>query len=460
MNNVVSRRVFLGTAAAAAGMVSTGCFARSNRKPDELLNVGVIGIGGKGWSDWHGLLATKRCRIVAMCDTNRDLIERAKEEVKDAKFYTDYRKMFDEVKGLDIVSVSTPDHTHARAAIEAMKRGANVYVQKPLVRTLWESEYFKKTARENGVVTQMGNQGSSTDGMRRGVEILRSGILGKVREVHVWTNRPEIEPGCKWGWHQPLFRPKDSDPVPPNLDWDCWIGTAPFRPYKKSIYEPIEWRAWYDFGTGAFGDMACHTMNLPFRGLELGRVISGEAVEITPPYPETYPLWSKVRITCESAGGKKPNVDIYWYDGYRKPVAEIIPQVINTMGKIPATGCVVLGDNGILCSTNDYGEQSYIALKGEAKMKGQDQHPACKDIPVTLPRVHSKHYDEFVAACFGETKAFSDIDNSIPLVEAMQVGCLAQRVSGKISWDAEKCVTDNEEANKLIKPFIRPGWEF
>ena len=183
----------------------------------------------------------------------------------------------------------------------------------------------------------MGNQGSSTDGMRRGVEILRSGILGKVREVHVWTNRPEIEPGCKWGWHQPLFRPETEDPVPPNLDWDCWLGTAPYRPYKKSVYEPIEWRAWFDFGTGAFGDMACHTMNLPFRGLELGRVISGEAVEITPPYPETYPLWSKVRITCEAAGGKKPNVDIYWYDGYRKPVAEIMPQVVNTMGKIPTS---------------------------------------------------------------------------------------------------------------------------
>jgi len=220
------------------------------------------------------------------------------------------------------------------------------------------------------------------------------------------------------------------------------------------------WRAFYDFGTGAFGDMACHTMNLAFRGLELGEVVAGEAVEISERYEDTYPQFSKVRLTYAARGGKPP-VNLYWYDGYRKPPAEIMPQVIATLGQVPTTGCFIMGDKGVMVNTDDYGEFSYIALKGEEKMKSITKHEACETIPVTLPRVKEQNQRrEFVEACFGQTRASSDIDHSVPLVESMLVGCLAQRIPGKIVWNASTCSSDNAQANALLKPHIRAGWEY
>jgi hypothetical protein len=431
-----------------------------------MLNIGVIGVGGRGVHDWSEMLKCDNVRIAAMCDVDSTTLDNAKKQYSDnerkADFnsYSDYRKMLEKEKSLDAVLVATPDHTHARAAIQAMKQGSHVYVEKPLVRTIWEARYFKKVAKEYGVITQMGNHGSAKDGLRRGTEILQSGILGKVREVHVWTNRPEISPGCKWGWKQPLNRPQGSDPIPPELSWDNWLGIAPYRPFKKGVYHHIAWRALYDFGTGAFGDMGCHTMNLAFRGLELGRIISGEAIEISKHFNETYPKNSKVCLTY-AARGKKPPVNLYWYDGYKKPPAEIMPQVVATLGKVPQTGCLIIGDKGMIVNTDDYGVVSYIGLKGESKMKSLEKHEAAMAIPTSLPRAENQSQQlEFIKACRGEGKTFSSTEHSVPLVESMLVGCMAQRVPGKINWDANKCISDNAEANKLIKPVIRQGWEF
>jgi len=467
----LSRRAFLrGSALTAGAMALNGCAATrravSFRKPGEMLKLGVIGAGGQGVTDWSQMVDCGNVRVVAMCDTDAAMLDNAKKWHLDkglkADFatYADYRKMLETERELDAVVVATPDHTHARAAIQAMRRGCNVYVEKPLVRTIWEARYFKKVAAECGVVTQMGNHGSAKDGLRRGVEILRSGILGNVTEVHVWTNRPEISPGNKWGWRQPLKRPEGTDPIPPELSWDLWLGTSPARPFKKGVYHRIMWRAFYDFGTGAFGDMACHTMNLAFRGLELGRVLSGEAVDISERYDDTYPAYSKVRLTY-AARGAKPPVSLYWYDGYRKPPAEIMPQVIATLGQVPTTGCFILGDKGVMVNTDDYGEFTYIALKGEERMKSITKHEACQPVPITLPRAKEQNQRrEFVDACFGLTKTTSGADHSVPLVESMLVGCLAQRLPGKVNWDADACLSDNATANAFIKPYIRSGWEY
>jgi hypothetical protein len=466
----VSRRVFLRGAAAAGVALGGGCAswrtASRFRKPGDELRLGVIGAGGQGVTDWTQMVACGNVRVVAMCDTDSSMLDNAKKWHLDkglkADFatYADYRKLLETEKALDAVVVATPDHTHARAAIQAMKRGCHVYVEKPLVRTIWEARYFKRVAAECGVVTQMGNHGSAKDGLRRGVEILRSGVLGRVTEVHVWTNRPEISPGNTWGWKQPLRRPEGEDPVPPELSWDLWLGTAPVRPFKKGVYHRILWRAFYDFGTGAFGDMACHTMNLAFRGLELGRVLSGEAVEISERYDDTYPAFSKVRLTY-AARGANPPVDLYWYDGYRKPSAEIMPQVIATLGQVPTTGCFILGDKGVMVNTDDYGEFTYIALRGEPKMKSITKHEACQSVPVSLPRAKDQNQRrEFVDACFGLTKTTSGAEHSVPLVESMLVGCLAQRLPGKIGWDTEACLSDNAAANAFIKPYIRSGWTY
>jgi len=466
--DLVSRRRFLeGSLLAAGACALKGCVsAPSFRKPGERLQLGVVGAGGQGGHDWRALASCGNVDVVALCDVDANVFDDAgkwfaeKGLTPSYRTYADYRKMLETEKHLDAVLVATPDHTHGPAAIQAMKRGCHVYVEKPLVRTVWEAREFAKVAKQYGVVTQMGNHGSAKDGLRRGVEVLRSGVLGNVTEVHVWTNRPEISPGNTWGWKQPLKRPEGEDPVPKELSWDLWLGTSPARPFKKGVYHRILWRAFYDFGTGAFGDMACHTMNLAFRGLELGEVVAGEAVEISEHYDDTYPAYSKVRLTY-AARGKKPPVALYWYDGYRKPPAEIMPQVVASLGDVPTTGCFILGDKGVMVNTDDYGENSYIALKGEEKVKAITKHEACLGIPATLPRAkgQSQHL-EFVDACFGKTNTFAGIDHSVPLVESMLVGCLAQRVPGKVAWNAAKGLSDNAQANAFVKPFIRRGWEY
>jgi predicted dehydrogenase len=465
----INRRDFLkGSAFAASALAIGGCasqypaFSRQVapklRSANEKLNIGVIGIGGKGWSDWTPMFEHGE-NIIAMCDVDQTLFNKAREELKNhgadpdkVKFYTDYRKMLDDFgKQCDAVTVSTPDHTHAPAAIRAMKMGCNVYVQKPLVRTIWEAHYFERVAKEAGVVTQMGNQGSADPGLRRNVEVLRAGILGDMTEVHVWTNRPI--------WPQGIARPQGSDPIPATLDWDSWLGTAPVRPFKQGVYHTFKWRGFFDFGTGAFGDMACHTMNVPFRGLRLGKVESAECTTIEGKNNETYPNKSIVKLHY-AARGSQPACDLFWYDGELKPSADKMPAVVRTLGSVPNTGCLIIGTKGMLCSTNDYGAEAYIALNGEEKMKSVAKHEACLAIPETLPRAKSGHYIEFVNACKGLEKTWSDIDVSIPMLEGMLIGCIAQQVPGKLSWDADAQKFDNPAANALIKPYIREGWEY
>jgi len=335
-----------------------------------------------------------------------------------------------------------------------MKQGCHVFVQKPLVRTIWEARYFEKVANENRVVTQMGNQGSANNGLRRNAELLQNGILGDVTEVHVWTNRPI--------WPQGLNRPEGSDPVPASLDWESWLGTAPFRPYKKDTYHTFKWRGFFDFGTGAFGDMACHTMNLPFRGLNLGRVLSAECIRIEGKANDTYPSKSIVKLIY-AARGSKPAVTLYWYDGELKPSAEIMPKVVTTLGQVPKTGCLIMGSKGMVCSTNDYGADGYIAFNDEEKMKSMSKHEALTEeaIPAKFRRNTNGQYIEFVEACKGNDVCFSDVDHSVPMLESMLVGCIAQQVPGKLEWSSRKQqFTNNKAANALVKPYIRPGWEF
>ena len=469
-----NRRDFVrGSSFAAATLALGGCDTLSGdsrypavnrvapkfRKPGEKLNIGVIGVGGKGWSDWMPMFENGE-NIVALCDVDRGPIDKALAEIEkkgfkpsQVKCYSDFRKMLDECKNLDAVTVSTPDHMHAPAAIRAMKQGCHVYVQKPLVRTIWEARYFEKVAKTCGVVTQMGNQGSAGNGLRRNAELLQRGILGKVTEVHVWTNRPI--------WPQGIARPEGSDPVPETLDWNSWLGTAKERPFKAGVYHTFKWRGFFDFGTGAFGDMACHTMNLPFRGLKLGAVEAAECIQIDGKNGETYPNKSIVRMEYAARHGM-PAVKLFWYDGNLKPSADIMPQVIRTLGQVPNTGCLIIGDKGMMASTNDYGQEAYVALKGEEKMKATTKHEALLNIPQYLPRCKDgNHYIEFVNACKGEGKAFSDVGFSVPMLEGMLVGTIAQQIPGKLAWDSGKQLfTGNDAANALLKPYIRTGWEY
>jgi hypothetical protein len=478
----VNRRNFIKGGAYAAGALAMGGCAtaavpRALNTADGKLNIGVIGVGGKGWSDWNPMLDYGE-NIVALCDADKGQIERGLKEIEKkrgadeaakVKTYTDYRKLIDDIKklGINAVTVSTPDHHHGPAAISAMQLGCHAYVQKPLVRTIAEARWFARAAMENKVVTQMGNQGSANRGLRRNVEVLQKGVLGNVTQVHVWTNRPI--------WPQGKPRPEGKDDIPENLDWNSWIGCAPMRDYKKDTYHTFKWRGFFDFGTGAFGDMACHTMNVPFRGLQLKTVTAAECTKIVDQSDDMYPSQSIVKVTYAARTGfdgrKLPPVELFWYDGnqqkndttgFNDKMRELMPQVVETRGEVPNTGCLIVGDKGIMASGNDYGAEAYIALNGEEKAKSVTKHEATsvEAIPEFIPRANGdNNYNEFVDACKGKVTAYADIDHSVPMLEAMLVGCVAQRFPNtKLAWDYRKLSFGNAAADAFIRPYIRQGW--
>ena len=501
-----NRRSFLKgftavSAAAAGGCCLSKCSAPAvhRRKPGEKLNVGVIGVGGKGHTDWSKIFEHGE-NIVAFCDVDNSVMEAELASLQKmggdpskVKRYRDYRKMLEENPHLDAVTISTPDHMHAAQAVMAMQMGINVYVQKPLVRTLWEVKRFNEVARQTGVITQMGNQGSAGVGHRRNVELLQQGVIGDVTEVHVWTNRPIWPQGNL----AKQFSQLPTVAVPSTLDWDLWLGTAKcrgyigdrpekdygFPPYCAKIhgvYHRFNWRGFFDFGTGAFGDMACHTMNLPFRGLELGKVLSAECKQIVEKNDVAYPVKSQVEVIYAERksrvrkGVTLPKVKLVWYDGNQQPAAELMPQYVATFGKVPQTGCLIIGSKGVMVSTNDYGQEALIALTGEQKVKGTLKHEACKAIPEIIFKSPIKqdldyvNKAEFCDAIKGvgtvydmtHSMCFADTEHSIPMLEGMLVGCVAQQVPGKINWDSDNQVFDVKAANDLYRPYIRSGWNF
>ena len=502
-----NRRSFLKGLSVSAALASGGCanffVGKSARVvgPGQKVRLGVVGVGGKGLYDWSRLMA-EGAEIVAFCDVDSTFMDAALAKFQElggnpskVRRYSDWRKMLErDGANIDAITVSTPDHVHAAIAVAAMNLGIHCYVQKPLVRTIWEAKRFWDVARENGVVTQMGNQGSSGRGHRRNVELLQQGVIGDITEIHVWTDRPI--------WPQGLaaksFTELKGEKSPATLDWDSWLGCAADRPFIgdrpssyefpfrnkyaakiMGVYHSFNWRAFYDFGTGAFGDMACHTMNLPFRGAELGAVTKAECKMAEEPNDVAYPLRSIVEVTYAPRksrirkGHTLPETKVVWYDGDQQPSAELMPPVVATLTRVPLTGCLLIGTKGMMCSTNDYGQEALIALNGEAKVRSTTKHPACKALGSYLPRRKEKgelgQYGEFLDAIKGETpmieethsRCYSDIEHSVPMLEGMLVGCIAQRVPGVLRWDsANQVFVGSREANALVKPYIRSGWEY
>ena len=365
-----------------------------------------------------------------------------------------------------------------------------------------------------GVVTQMGNQGSSLDSMRRCTEVVQSGILGDVTEVHVWTNRA-VWPQGKGVADYVKAHPK-GDAVRKGLNWDAWLATAKERPFLdqypadakvydpwklgKNVYHTFTWRGFFDFGCGAFGDMACHTMNMPFRGLELADVSDAECVRIEEKNDTAYPSKSIVKLTYRARdskvrpGVKLPAVTLYWYDGYDmdkpgksalKPPAEKMEKVIKTFGAIPDTGCYIIGSKGAVLMQDDYGGTCALALNDDAKFIDVFHHEAAKAVARRIPfrseasaalgkssvqmsGFGTGQYIEFLDAINGtgsvydqtHSRCFSDVEYSIPQMEGILVGCIAQRVPGKLGWCSKKQRFDNEAANALVKPYLRTGFAY
>ena len=271
---VFSRRQFLRrTAVAGAFLVAPAHVLglRAGTSPNEKLNLAGIGIGGQGASDLRELESEN---IVALCDVDLNHAGRIFKKYPSARRFTDYRKMLDEMKEIDAVVIATPDHHHAFASMAAIQRGKHVYCEKPLTHSVWEARRLAEAARAAKVATQMGNQGQASEQTRHLCECVWAGVIGPVREVHIWTDRPSRGLFDEY-WPQGVSRPGDRPPVPQGLEWDLWLGPAPERPY-HSIYHPFRWRGWWDFGTGALGDIGCHAMDPVFRALKLGAPVSVE----------------------------------------------------------------------------------------------------------------------------------------------------------------------------------------
>jgi predicted dehydrogenase len=429
-----SRREFLRRSVlTGAGLTVVGrpAFA-SSTAANEKLNIAIVGVEGRGAAHVDAL--SKMENVVALCDVDETRLESASRKVPQAAKHVDFRRMLDAMeKSIDAVVVATPDHTHAVAALAAMDMGKHVYCEKPLTHSVYEARQLAKMAERKKVVTQMGNQGHSNDGTRRVVELVRAGVIGPVREVHCWTDRP-----ASW-WPQGIERPHDRPPVPPTLHWDLWLGPAPERPYHPA-YHPFKWRGWWDFGTGALGDMACHVMDTAFWALDLSDPISVEA-DGEPHLRESAPNWMVVRYEF-GARGEMPPCALTWYDSKRTP-----PKALFMGEKIPDNGTLLVGDKGSILSPDPYGS-TYVLLPRQQYSGFQ---PPAPSIPNSIG-----HHAEWVAACKqgkdARKKPGSNFSYSGPLTEMVLLGNVAFRVGHKLYWDRKEMKATNcSEADQYVR---------
>ena len=435
MTKRISRRRFVQTttAATAGYWVAAGVGAEESKSANERVQFACVGIGGKGSSDSND--AGNSGDVVGICDTDASRLGGAKNKFKGAKAFADYREMLDQLgDSVDAVTVSTPDHSHAVAASKALSMGKHCFCQKPLTHTIGEARYLGELAKKMGVATEMGNQGTAGNGLREAAAIVQAGALGTVSEVHVWTNRPV--------WPQGGARPAAAE-APGNLAWDAWLGPAPVRPFGNG-YHPFSWRGWWDFGTGALGDMACHTFNLPFAALNLRDPVSVQA-ETSGHNSDSYPKWSKIRFEFPALDKRAP-VTVFWYDGGKRPDADLL-------GKNPPnSGMLIVGERGKLFSPDDYG--SHYELIGDVKKPAveYDRSPG--------------HFQEWVRAIKGGKPAMSNFtDYAGPLTETILLGNLsvwaaAEGGTGKkVEWDAKKLVATNApELAKIVNKDYREGF--
>jgi len=456
-----NRRHFLKQTGLVTGGLALGAPAIvRGQNLNSRINVACIGVGGKGSSDVDET-ATAGGNIVALCDVDARPLNKKALAHPDAKKFVDFRKMLTEMGDqIDAVVISTPDHLHGMAASMAMNMGKHVYCQKPLTQTVFEARELVRITKEKKLATQMGNHGSAGSGLRRAVEVIQSGVIGKPLELHVWSNRPV--------WPQGLDRPKGESPIPTDLDWNLWLGPAQVRPYLDKIYHPFNWRGWMDFGTGALGDMACHTVNMPFRALKLGYPSLVECEMASRIFPETYPLTSRIRFEFPEREGLPP-LKFWWYDGTpakdgvnspMRPYPDIVKDVVNLRGKLPPSGCLIVGEKGKLFAPDDYGAMFFLQLEGEEKFVQGSKHEAIASIPESIPRSPG-HYKEWIEMIKGGPAAYSNFEIAGYLTEIILLGCIALRVGEgvKMEWDGPNMRSPNcPEAERFVKRNARTGW--
>lgn len=461
-----SRRKFLRNTALAAGgffIVPRHVLGRGFTAPSDQLRIAGIGAGGKGNSDLREFSKSPKAAIAFLCDVDDRQAADSVKRFPKAKYYKDFREMLDkEANNIDAVSVSTPDNIHAVAAMAAIQRGKHVYVQKPMTHDIYEARMLTEAARKYKVVTQMGNQGASGDGVRLMREWYNAGLIGDATQIHVWTNRPV--------WPQGMGNPKGKDEIPKELNWDLWLGPAKYEEYHKEFL-PFNWRGYWAYGTGALGDMGCHLIDPAFKTVGLGYPSEVECSEgaifekmwNASIYPESCPISSSVKLKFPMKNGK-PDVKLYWMDG------GIVPERPDELGPDERMG----GDDGGVIITGTKGK-----IMCECYGANPTLLPTSKtkeiNVPQTLARVPEGHYVQWVNACiagFGNAETSSTFDYAGPLTETILMGNLALRSyiikdsSGKypgrkkLLWDAQNMkITNFDLANQYVKREYREGWK-
>ena len=467
-----SRRNFIkttGTAAAAFSIVPRFVLGAGYIAPSDTLYIAGIGVGGKGKSDLTSFADSPKVRIAYLCDVDDRQAVTSRENFSTAKYYKDYREMLDKERdNIDAVSVSTPDHMHAVQALAAMELGKHVYVQKPLTHDIAEARQLTEAAHRYKVVTQMGNQGASGDGVRKMQEWYQADLIGEVHTVYCWTNRPVWPQGIPW--------PEKKSKIPKELDWNLWLGTAPEKNYIDNL-APFNWRGWWDYGTGALGDMACHIIEPAFKTLQLGYPISVECSvgsvyvgEFKRGYfPESCPPSSHIVLDFPERNGKSA-IKMHWMDGGIQPIR---PEELGANEKMGdgGNGVIMQGSKGtIMCDT--YGRNPRLL---PSKLNEY------VNVPETLARVPEGHYLQWVNACmagYKKQECSSDFDIAGPLTESVLMGNLALRSFDlrtpsntsrdgfdypgryiKLQWDGPNMkVTNFDEANQFVKREYRTGW--
>ena len=453
----LSRRAFLAsvttTALVAQGAPNDAKVIPKKVSPNEKLNLAGIGVGGEGYWD------LKECEtenIVAICDVDWDRAKKAFDTWPNAKRWRDYRNMLEQMPEIDAVLVATPDVNHAPIGYAAMIHGKHLFLQKPMTHTIAEAAFLAKVAKETDVVTQMGNQGHSGNCMRELCEMVWAGAVGNVTEAHIWTARPT------WPGHGA------TDALPPvaapeGMDWDRWIGCAPWRPYNGG-YAPKAWRAWKDFGGGALGDMGCHIMDPVYMALKLydAPSYSVEVLELQGASTQTYPTKTTIKYSFP-ARGDMPPVEVFWYDGYdidpatnkkvpnrpKRPASVPADQVLGHEGE---NGSFLLGDNGVV-TAGEYGEDPRL-MPNERMAQYKKPAPALDRVP------DENHKLNFFNAIKQGKKAVSDFAYAAPFTQFVQLGNLAMKLGQKLEWDNQNArLTNVANPESAVTKEYRKGWE-
>ena len=427
--------------------------------PSETVNVAGIGVGSMGGYD---IRASSRsgAKIVALCDVDFGYAGPVADQFPDATRYNDFRRLLEKEKGIDAVIVGTPDHTHATISMAAMQLGKHVYCEKPLAHTMYEVRKMTQAAREYGVATQLGNQGHSYESNREFCEVIWSGAIGEVREVHI------VEAAFNYSRISDIPRVRDDHPVPKTLDWDLWLGPASYRKYNP-MYHPGAWRCWRPFGSGMIGDFVCHIVDPVFTALDLGAPTSAvaEAGGYDPEkHGDTFPQSSKVRFEFP-ARGKRPPVTMYWYDGDRyapprpeelKAGEEFIPGLGRSGG---ACGGLVVGDKGKIVYASHGAAQWRILPESSMKEYMASRTRVADPRGSGMPN-NDAHHEDFLQACKGWHPAGSNFGHGGPLTEIAMLGNIAQLMPGiELQWDAKNMMIPNHpEANQYLHYRYRDGW--